>query len=120
MGLDVANIDRNYKNTWRAIYEAIDEHYFGELKLFTIAFNNICKNHLNEPQNIPDDIKNNLKTKSMEANVYSQVMNISHKIMVQKKKPGGNLKKYLFKVQSTISKHWFDLDIEWVKEISVQ
>ena len=29
MDLDVAHIEKNDKNKWRTIYEAIDEHYFG-------------------------------------------------------------------------------------------
>ena len=41
--LDVANIDKNDKNPWGTIYKAIYERYFGEVKLFTRAFINICK-----------------------------------------------------------------------------
>ena len=66
MDLDVANIYKNEKNTWRTIYKVINERYFVEVKLFPIEFINICKKHTNEPQNIPTDIKNNLKTIALE------------------------------------------------------
>ena len=48
----VKNIDRNDKNTWRTIYEAIDAPYFGDVNLFTKVFLDQCKNHPNEPQKI--------------------------------------------------------------------
>ena len=35
-------------------------------------------------------------------------------------KRGEGQKKYLFQVQYEILKHWFDIDIEWVEEISEQ
>ena len=35
MDIDVENIDKNDKNTCRTIYEAVDELYFGKVKLFT-------------------------------------------------------------------------------------
>ena len=57
MDLDVTNIDKNDKNTWRKIYEAIGEPYFGGVKLIPRAFLNLCKNHPNEPQKNPADIK---------------------------------------------------------------
>ena len=59
--LDVANIDKNNKDKRRTIYEAIDGGYLGEFKLFPRAFINISKNLPNKPQNIPTDIKENLK-----------------------------------------------------------
>ena len=43
MDLDVANIDENYNNIWRTIYEAIDEGSFFKVKIFPRAFINICK-----------------------------------------------------------------------------
>ena len=60
MDIYVKNIDKNYKNTWRTISKAIDVPYFGEVKLFTKEFLDQCKNHLNEPQNIPTEIKKNI------------------------------------------------------------
>ena len=61
MDLDVANIDKNDNNTWRTIYEAVDEGYFVKVKLFPRAFIKICKKHANEPQKVPTDIKKNIK-----------------------------------------------------------
>ena len=52
MYLDVENIDKNDKNTWRNIYEEIDASYFGEVKLFTKSFLNQCKKYPNYPQTI--------------------------------------------------------------------
>ena len=63
MDFDVENNNNIDKNTWRNIYEEIDEGYFVKVKLFTRAFINLCKNRPNEPQNIPTDIKNNIKTR---------------------------------------------------------
>ena len=34
----VKNIDKNDDNTWRTIYEAIDEPYFGEVETFPKLF----------------------------------------------------------------------------------
>ena len=39
MDLDIENIDKYYKNTWRKI----DELYFGEVKLFPREFLEHCK-----------------------------------------------------------------------------
>ena len=57
MDLDVANIDKNDKNTRKTIYKAIDAPYFGWFKIFTKSFLNQCKKYPNKPQNIPTDIK---------------------------------------------------------------
>ena len=43
MDIDVKNIDENDKNTWRKIYEAIDEPYFGYFTLFTKVFIENCE-----------------------------------------------------------------------------
>ena len=59
MDLDVKNIDKNDNNTWRTIYEAIYEPYFGEVKLFPRLFIIHCRKHPNKPQKIPTEIKNN-------------------------------------------------------------
>ena len=48
-------------------------------------------------------------------------MKIGSKSMVKKKDTGKEPKrKYLFQGQSERSKHWFDLDIEWVKKTPVK
>ena len=44
MDIYVKHIDKNDKNTLRTIYEAIDETYFGEVKIFTKAFPDNRKN----------------------------------------------------------------------------
>ena len=61
MDLDIVNIDKNKNNTWRTIYEAIDEGYFVKVKIFPRAFINIFKKHTNDPQKIPTDIRKNIK-----------------------------------------------------------
>ena len=90
--LYVANIDKNLKKTWRTIYKAIDERYFVEVRLFPRSFINICKNHTNDPQNIPTDIKKSLKIPALEEILYAQVVRICRKSMVQKEDIGKNLK----------------------------
>ena len=87
MDLYVANIDKNYKNTWRTIYEAIDAPYFVEVKLFPKSFINQYKNHPNEPQSITSDIKKNIKI-LLEESLYAHVVRICRERMVQKKKTG--------------------------------
>ena len=64
MDSDVSNIDRNDKNTYGTIYEAIDAPSFVQIKLFTRAFINICQKHPNEPLNIPTDINKNILKQS--------------------------------------------------------
>ena len=60
--IDVENINKNDNNTWRNIYEAIDEGEFVNVELFPRAFINLCKNNTNDPQDIPTDINKNIKT----------------------------------------------------------
>ena len=60
MDIYVKNIDKNDKNTWRTVYEAIDAPYFVEVKLFPKSFPDYCKNHPNCPQIIPNEIKKNI------------------------------------------------------------
>ena len=50
MDLYITNIDKNDKNTWRTIYEAIDAPYFGEVGIFSIKLTNQYKIHPNETQ----------------------------------------------------------------------
>ena len=45
------------------------------------------------------------------------MLRIHCKIIVQNKTPGKTPKrKYLFQGKSARSKHWFDIDIEWIEE----
>ena len=46
---------------WRSIHEVIKNSHFEEIKLFPTTFLNQCRNNLNEPQNIPNEIKAALK-----------------------------------------------------------
>ena len=43
MDIDVKNIDKNNKNIWRTIYEAIGAPYFGEVKIYFKEFLAKCK-----------------------------------------------------------------------------
>ena len=52
MDINVENIDENDKKTHRAIYEVIDEPYFGEVIIFLKLFLDHCKKHPNKLQNI--------------------------------------------------------------------
>ena len=49
MDIDSKIIDKLFKNTWRTIYDSIDEPYFREAKLFSKENLDHCKNHPNEP-----------------------------------------------------------------------
>ena len=42
MDLYVSDIDKDGNNTWRTIYEAIDEGYFVKIKVFPVSFINLC------------------------------------------------------------------------------
>ena len=50
------------KNIWREIYEATSTPYFVEVKLYTKTFLCHSKNHPNGLQEIPSEIKKNIKT----------------------------------------------------------
>ena len=60
MDIDVKKIDTNDKNSWRTIYEEIYVPYFGQGKLFPKPFIDKFKMYPNEPQKIPNQIKNNV------------------------------------------------------------
>ena len=73
-----------------------------------------------DPQNIPSKTKNKIKTIALEERfVCAGVYDLAEKNVPEGKREEGQ-KKYLFQVQYEMLKHWFDLDIECVKEISVQ
>ena len=46
---------------WRPIYEVTENSYFEEKRLFPTKVLEQCKNNPNEPQNIPNEIKLDLK-----------------------------------------------------------
>ena len=50
------------KNIWREIYEATSAPYFVEVKLYNKAFLRHCRKHPNGLQEIPSEIKKNIKT----------------------------------------------------------
>ena len=87
MDLDVGDIDKNYKNTWRTIYAEIDAPYFVEVELFPKLFLGQCKNHPNEPQNNPTETNKNIKI-ALEEILYVQVVMLCRRIIVHK---GGNI-----------------------------
>ena len=66
----------------------------------------------------PKEIR--IKRIALEGILYVQVVMISLKIMVQKKKRNKTKIKYLFQGHSARSKYLFDIDIEWVERNSLQ
>ena len=96
MDLDVANIDKNNNNAWGTIYEAIDEHWFGEVKIFPKKFINLCKKYLNESQNITDDTKNNLKQLHWKKVYMHRWQGFVINVWLRRKIPGKPKIKYLF------------------------
>ena len=66
---DIETIEKNenskqifQKTKRRTIYEVIDKDYIKNPSIFTDAFIEKCKLCPNEPQTIPNDVKNNKKT----------------------------------------------------------
>ena len=51
MDMNVENIDINDNNTWRIIYEAIDELFFEEVRMFPKEFQEHCKK---EPKHVTE------------------------------------------------------------------
>ena len=76
MDIYVKIIDKNDKNTWRTIYKAIYAPYFGKVRLFPKEFLDHYKNHPNEQQNIPYQIKKKIKTNVLEESLYAKVVMI--------------------------------------------
>ena len=59
MDLVFSDIDKMIRMHGEPYVRQLTNITLEEAKLFTRAFINICKNHPNEPQNIPTDITNN-------------------------------------------------------------
>ena len=74
------------------IYEASDEPYFGEVKLFPKEFLEQYENNPNAPQNIPSEIKNKIKTLALEKSLYSQVVMIRQRTTDKKGQKGSKYK----------------------------
>ena len=102
------------KKNWRPIYEVID-NCFCSKKTFPTEFLEKCKNNQSKPQNIPSEVKVALKKMDMEQGLYEQVVIIQRKDS-ENKKGKEKTKKYNFQGQSARSRHWFDLDHEWLEE----
>ena len=52
---------QTYNNSWKTIYELIDENYFHESKFFIGESLQMCKTKPNEPQNILNESKRKIK-----------------------------------------------------------
>ena len=61
MNVYIKNISSTNKQVWRSIYEVIDDPYFKVVKILPSTFKNQCKNNQNKPQNIPNEVKADLK-----------------------------------------------------------
>ena len=100
---------------WRPIYEVIDEAYIKEYNIFPDDFIRECKKNSNEPRNIPRDVKNNIKQMATDKSLYAQVVKLWRKglqfVAADKNKTEA---KFKFQGQSTRSKLWFDLDLDWI------
>ena len=94
MDIDVENVDKNDKNTWRNIYDAIYAPYHVEIKPSLETILDQCKKYPNKPKNITTEIKNKTKKISLEAILYVQVVMVYWKRMVPKKN-GENHWKFL-------------------------
>ena len=75
--------DTNNKKSWKTIYKLFHENYFKESKNFTDEFLHICNTNNNEPQNIPNYLKNNIRTTSLERGLFSQVLLVQRKVMTE-------------------------------------
>ena len=61
MDLDIENIASTNQQFCRSIYEVIGDSYFKVVKFFPTEFLYQCKKDPNEPQNIPNEVKADLK-----------------------------------------------------------
>ena len=84
--------------------------------IFPDYFVNICKDIVNEANNIALEVKNNIKRIAMEQGIYAKVVKVVWKdlkfIAENKNK---NEAKYNFRGQSAWSQRWFDVDFDWTK-----
>ena len=76
MNLGIEKIASKNQKNWRSIYEVIHDDYFKVVKLFPSKFLNQCKNNPNGPQNIPNEVKADLKKMALENGLYAQVVMI--------------------------------------------
>ena len=111
--LDIENIASTSQNIWRSIYEVLHDDFFSVLKFFPTEFLNQCKK--NDPRNIPNEVKAVFKNMALENGLYIQVVMIRIREL-DDKKDKVKTKKHHFQGKSARTKHWFDLDHEWLKE----
>ena len=75
-----------------------------------------CKDNENEAQDIPLDVKNNIKRMDTEQGLYAQVVKLHQNdlkfIAANKNK---NEAKFKFQGQSARSQRWFDLDFDCIE-----
>ena len=82
LNIDIENIDKieniykNHKGQRRTIYKVIQQEFFDETENLLEKFIKQFKNNANEPFNIPNDVKNNLKRIKMEHGLYTKVVMI--------------------------------------------
>ena len=112
MNLDIENIDSINQQIWRSIYEVIHDDYFKAVTLFPTQFLDHCKKMNLQTYQIKSKQLKKIATKQ---GLYAQFFMI-HRRKSSDKKEKGKTKKYKPQVQSARTKHWFDLDHEWLKE----
>ena len=82
MSQDINNIDTYETITkvntkkWRPIYEVIDESYIKYSKISSEDFIKECMHNSNEENDIPREVKNNIKRMTMEQGLYAQVVKL--------------------------------------------
>ena len=87
-----------------------------EVTQFHTCFLVHCKKNPNMPENIPSEIKKKVKTIYLNKTFCSQLVMMECKTEVKRvKQISKSRKTYLFQGHSERSKHWFDLDIDWIE-----
>ena len=113
MNLDIEKISSTSQKIWRSIYEVIFDDYFKAVKLFPTKVLDHCKKmNLKTYQMRSKQI---LKNMALEQGLYAQVVMI-HRRNLDDLKEKDKAKCFNFQGKSTRTKHWFDLDHEWLKE----
>ena len=87
MNIDIENINtiekrhKPYTKWCRKIYEVIQQEFFYWTDIFPDNFIKIYKNNVTEANNIPIEVKNNIKRMSMEQGLYAQVFMLLRKYL---------------------------------------
>ena len=121
MNIDIENINTIEKihkvrtKWWRTIYEVIQQDIFEETDTFPDDFIKHCKKNANEAQNIPLEVKNNMKQMSKEQGFDAKVVMLRQKYLkITESNKSKNEAKFKFQGQSARSQRWFDLDFDWI------